>query len=279
MSTLNEKEIQEKLYGKYLKGTMPVSEKQESISLRPTVEKPAEPNVVHVDLNRVWENAVKVFPTILQETTKFLQQVPWRFVGVLAGAVITAIVFIQLISFTLDKISGIFSHAKSKKQTVSESTESAGSKVLSSFSRADLHKKSDALEKKVKNELETKAVTSEVVSSHEASLPESDSVNSGLPVTSQTAVSDGSVARKQKFYAVQICTYQKEADAQKLSGVLKGLNFSPFFRKVDMPQQGTFYYEVYLGRSEDYVSAKAQLEDFKQTELFQKFSDSFIRSL
>jgi len=84
---------------------------------------------------------------------------------------------------------------------------------------------------------------------------------------------------QQKAYAIQVCTYQRERDAQQLTNELRGLNFSAFYQRILSPDQKIPFYLVFLGRTESYAAAKAQLEQFRRTALYQKFTDSFVRSI
>lgn len=83
----------------------------------------------------------------------------------------------------------------------------------------------------------------------------------------------------QKFYTVQVCTYQRERDAQDLVHQLQGMGLPAFSQKTSARDQGIALHLVFLGRSATYAEAKNQLEEFRKSSLFHKFSDSFIRSV
>ncbi|MBI4357871.1 MAG: SPOR domain-containing protein [Candidatus Omnitrophica bacterium] len=84
---------------------------------------------------------------------------------------------------------------------------------------------------------------------------------------------------KKKYYAVQVCTYQREQDALQLIEELKNSRFPAFYVRLPSRQQKTLYYVVFLGKEETYQAASAKLKEFRKTQIFQRFSDSFIRSI
>lgn len=86
-------------------------------------------------------------------------------------------------------------------------------------------------------------------------------------------------APRKSYYAVQICTYQREGDARQLTRVLESLNFPAFYLHNLSAQERITFYTVFLGKEETYAAAKARLNEFRKTEASQKFPDSFIRSL
>ena len=85
-----------------------------------------------------------------------------------------------------------------------------------------------------------------------------------------------SEASKKAYYAVQICTYQKETDAKALEEELKRSNFSAFSLRM----QGKIpYYVVFIGKDESYAGANEKLKEFRASDQYQKFPDAFIRSI
>ena len=84
---------------------------------------------------------------------------------------------------------------------------------------------------------------------------------------------------KKSFYAVQICTYQKESDAKSLSQELKNSNFSAFYLKMQGSQNKNPYFVVFLGKDESYAGANQELKQFRNSEQYQRFPDAFIRSI
>lgn len=81
-----------------------------------------------------------------------------------------------------------------------------------------------------------------------------------------------------KYYAVQVCTYQREEDARRLIKQLEILNFPAFFQKTSS-SSGLSHYIVFLSKEESYAQANSKLSQFRKTKEFETFSDSFIRSL
>ena len=82
----------------------------------------------------------------------------------------------------------------------------------------------------------------------------------------------------EKSYVIQICTYSREEDAQKLVEQIGQSNLSAFLQPVQRSSGKTFYL-VLLGRFESFTEAQAKLEEFRQNPIAKDFPDSFVRTL
>lgn len=81
-----------------------------------------------------------------------------------------------------------------------------------------------------------------------------------------------------KPYVIQVCTYTKEEDAQKLVERMKTSGL-PAFEEPLRRANGKTFYPVFLGRFKTFREAQAGLEKFREKPMADEFSDSFVRSL
>lgn len=245
LHTLDEKEIQKRLYGKYHRDAPPKAQSNVPGALRKIeISSHLKPAVLLQEM----ENSSSSAPT---NFIGLFQKFPWKFAGILTAALITTIVLLQLLSFWFSKLR--IAHHESRPEKVMRS-------ALPAVQLPREIKKSQA------NSVPTfhpQAITPVVV---QPNVSRSNDSQISLP--------------RQRYYAVQICTYQREEDSAQLVAELKRLNFHAFFRRSPASQPGgPTHYEVFLSKEETYAAANARLNEFRKTNQFQKFSDSFIRSL
>ncbi len=235
LQSLNEEEIQKKLYGTFHKNTksqnasVTFNTPKQSAFTRPQSSEPLPPSDLDASIKHSIDKILKGF-----------QSFPWKFSIVVIGCLIFGIYLLQFLSGAVHQ----FSKLKPSKQymisVAGQSVEKASRK--GETSKAIPVKKTEQL-----------AVIA--------------------PVQADKAMID---SPKKSYYAVQICTYQKEADAKALSAELKNLNFSTFYLRM----QGKIpYYVVFLGKDESYAGANEKLKEFRNSEQYQKFPDAFIRSI
>lgn len=87
-----------------------------------------------------------------------------------------------------------------------------------------------------------------------------------------------SASETQKYYAIQICTYRSEADAEHLTARLSDLKLPAHYVSVPGKQneKGKFYL-VLVGKDATYADAQARLAKFKQMPVWNEFPDAYIR--
>lgn len=85
-------------------------------------------------------------------------------------------------------------------------------------------------------------------------------------------------AESQGPYAIQLATYVRETDAEKLVLEMKAAGFSAFSEPVARAS-GKIYYPVFLGRFTSLREAEQKLKEFRKKPISKDFSDSFIRTL
>lgn len=81
-----------------------------------------------------------------------------------------------------------------------------------------------------------------------------------------------------KPYVIQICSYAREEDAQRLTAQMVEGNLPAFYQQVDR-SNGKAFYLVFLGRFETFREAQSKLDEFRKNPLAKDFGDSFVRSL
>lgn len=264
MNTLDEKQIQERLYGKYHKGSSnsltSTEPKRQSFPTLPVVTK--EEKLAQAPV--VTEN-VSVLDSILTA----LSHVPWRFIGILAGAFVVTLLLVNMVAYFLGKTKADHAHI-------------AGGRLQGP--------KAVAVEKISSAKTQQPETVKEIVPVvQKVKLPEgmgSAAKSEKIALAETSAAATTVVAEptkplekvvKQRFYGVQICTYQRQADAQTLVSELNQRGFNAFFKEV--PSQQKEFYVVYLNRSKTYAEAQHALNKFKQSDLHSRFRDSFIRSI
>lgn len=80
-------------------------------------------------------------------------------------------------------------------------------------------------------------------------------------------------------YAIQVCTYASQGDAERLVARLQNENFTAFVKDLRRSATGKVYYAVFAGRFKDYDEAKTALANFQKKEISKPFQDAFIRTL
>lgn len=208
LRSLNEEEIQKKLYGKFHKSSQsqnPSSFNTSSV-LRPQAAQ-TEPQ-----------------ESYLKKGVDALKSIPWKFTLITVGVVIVTIYLFQGMSEFFHQLS------------------------------------------------ERKSVAPPVIEESVLVTPPK-----ATPVV-KTEASKTVAIPKKNYYAVQICTYQKESDAKTLENELNKLGFTAFNLRMQGQHQ-TSYYVVFVGKNESYSSANNALKEFRKSEQYQRFPDAFIRSV
>lgn len=83
---------------------------------------------------------------------------------------------------------------------------------------------------------------------------------------------------QEKIFVVQVCTYARKEDADRLAEKMSQSGFPAFVRAFHR-ESGKTFYPVFLGASKTYRDAQAKLEEFRTHPISQDFQDIFIRSL
>ncbi|OGX02995.1 MAG: hypothetical protein A3G87_05020 [Omnitrophica bacterium RIFCSPLOWO2_12_FULL_50_11] len=242
LHVLNEREIQERLYGSFRtgRGSAPggtIEGEGEMPKLR--FSPPGEAN--H------WAKRFQaLYARVRNSVTNSSKLIPLRSAGMAAGVVLSgAILFLA--------VSRWFPSDRSGRQEPGMAT---GAALVSSERSAEPRETGVGLE------------------SADTTLPTAVKVNFSPPDETEK-LADG----MNKVYAVQVCTYQRESDAVRLTKQLQEMNFKPFYRRMVSRQFRTSYYVVFLGQDPTYAGAQSLLRKFQRTDLFTDFSDSFIQSL
>ncbi len=77
-------------------------------------------------------------------------------------------------------------------------------------------------------------------------------------------------AKPKRFYTVQVASMRSPTEAQKFVKYLRDKGYEAFYRKVTLPQKGTWY-RVYVGRFKSLSEARAFGEKLKKREKFKAF--------
>lgn len=95
---------------------------------------------------------------------------------------------------------------------------------------------------------------------------------------STTSSTTSSTTRKElkKPYTIQICVYEKKDDAQNLVSGLKKKGYPAWLISRTSPK-GRLYYNIYIGQFARLEDATKFLKELKTKEEFKEFEDSFIR--
>ncbi len=112
----------------------------------------------------------------------------------------------------------------------------------------------------------TQSETSPTVPEPEEKLPPVRLMPPGPPVV------------EEKGYVVQVCTYAREEDAQRLVFQMNEAGLPAFQKPLRRPSGKTFY-SVFLGRYKTYREAQGKLQEFRGSPMAHEFPDVFIRSL
>ena len=249
LHTLDEKEIQKRLYGHYHREIVP---SRESSDFSRTTQSSSQFPFPERAPSISFLTQLRMFVTQFREVVlRTVQKFPWKFAAIVMALLFAAVVVFQFISFSFEKTRTFF---RKQNGVVVQKVEEP-----LTASKLQMVVKGEASEKSELKKVESKAVPVTVV-----------------PIQSENAVAQ---LPKKKFYAVQVCTYQREEDAQKLARELQSLNFPAFYRQFLSSQQRISQYIVFLGKDETYTQANARLSEFRKTKQFLTFEDSFIRSL
>ena len=233
LHSLNEEEIQKKLYGTFHKSVL-----SRNVSLKPNVSKNV-PFVRSQVVEKPVSNLVPQLKFLSRKSIKIVQSFPWKFSIVTIGLVLLSIYSFEFLSGTFQNLSKA---RASKLETV------YNIKALEKTGRNTEKVELDQIKK-------TDQHVSVIHNEKPLDLPQ------------------------KAFYAVQICTYQKESDAKALAKSLKASNFSSFYLHMQGFQNKTPYYVVFIGKNESYAAANEKLKEFRNSDQYQKFPDAFIRSI
>jgi len=257
LRTLDEKEIQKRLYGKYHREEVPSSPNNHSnvTATLPRLEIPKVSKPVP------FSERLKSFFAYVQDLfSPFLKAFPWRFTGIVIGGLVLAVFLLQGLSFWFSKMKSTPHYTRH----IARATK--GERAIRKVNVKPVEPKketfrSEAPKKKVESRTESSAV-----------LPIAIPAPPLSPVQAEESL-------KKKYYSVQVCTYQREQDAQQLTEELKRMGLPAFYLRFLSSQQQIPHYVVFLGKEETYSGANARLKEFRKTQQFQKFPDSFIRSV
>jgi hypothetical protein len=244
LKVLQEKEIQERLYGQYKPGSSPAMTHAvlESDSAKIDIVRPNELSTIKKLIRRV--NVVRFGRSVMGS----FHRIPWRFALFLA-------IIVGLSTFAFLTASVLF-----------EARNSARSETRSESNLTLPYRPAP-----------------EQVASQEVVAPTTESALSSASGDPEKVVSKPPSARAnplpRRTYGVQVCTYQRESDANRLTRELTAKNFKAFYRKMQSRNQSMPYYVVFLGEKKTFDDAKTLLQKFQKTDLHTDFSDSFIRSL
>jgi len=240
LRSLNEEEIQKKLYGTFHKTT---TIKNTGSSFTKTV-----PFMRPKLMEKKDSELLLALNAFKNKLFLSLKSFPWKFSLIVIGLVISSVYSFQFFSTAIHNFAK--EREAKKHAAVSLQAEKAKNKIESAKDKSAEDSKVVA-----KKADEPVAMIPAVQNENPLELP------------------------KKPYYAVQICTYQKESDAKGLSGELKKSNFDAFYLKMQGPQNKVPYFVVFLGKDESYSGANRSLKEFRRSEQFQKFPDAFIRSL
>ena len=244
--TLNEKEIQKRLYGRYHREGSPEASGKTVSAISPQLEIPrVRKSLPSTHLTK--DISVKV----LGATSRVAKKIPWGYAVIVLGALVALAVLFQVLSMRLSK----------KQFAVQESLSQTKAVSPVAVTQPRQTEKRPAVKREPPQ------------------VPAVTPMKTVPPVpASPTPESPVSVSRS-NYYAVQVCIYQRETDAAALTQKLKGMKFDAFYQRRLSPQQRVPRYVVFLGREKSYAEATSSLGEFKKTEAFNQFPDSFIRSL
>lgn len=265
METLDEKQIQERLYGRYHRGSISSqvaapTQKQQNVAV--SAEKTVKQEITPQAYREVSGGAFDIMIGVLRH-------IPWKFVGIVAGAFVTTLLLVNMIAYLFGKM-----------KVDSEDGQKSGHVQSVQVEKSDV-KQSTAVNQIVPiQKVKLPEGMSSASSVKTEKVPESNTltlnpaqVSSGMGADSKASEN----VTKQKFYAVQICTYQRETDAKTLVNELNQKGFKAFIKETHSQQRD--FYVVFLERSKSYTDAKNTLNRFKASDLSSQFQDAFIRSI
>ncbi len=87
-----------------------------------------------------------------------------------------------------------------------------------------------------------------------------------------------SPVQPQKYYSIQICTYKQESDAHKLVTRLENAHMpAHYISAPGKASENSKFYLVLVGKDANYSDAEAHLSKFKQMPISHEFPDAYIR--
>lgn len=319
MKTLNEKEIQEKLYGKYRvpkKAVEATGSEAEILdrSLASPSEFIAKPSNISTDsaqkpLSQTQKPNSISYTNFTKTNTVFTSHSPikteqerqpiWKQIEVNSLLKMSGLIAIGLIG-TLFAGQIFVKHQPRKQMNGYQESKVVMHRAILEEPRREI----SALQAKKSSESPAPILESAAKTAHQAQISSkrdikiepiiSRSVRSEDSLAAAAAVDSARAGMKpkeepeiqkiipgEKLYSVQICTYRSESDAQKLVGRLKESNLSAFYQEVPGRQDGgnSKFFLVLLGKEPSYSDAQARLSEFKQLPISKEFSDSYIRRL
>ena len=256
LHTLDEKEIQKRLYGRYHRETtVPVHHFNSNVNAAyPKLEIKAPSKAVPLSTR---------FNDFLMRLkgpfSSFFNTFPWKLAGIVSAGLVISIVLFQALSFWLSRLKEVsLDHSRNVTAHASKTRHVANTKP------------EDTKERLQKAQVPKKSRTTESATLGSIATTFQSPLSLAKPIE---------VTLKKKYYSVQICTYQREQDAKQLTEELKDSNLSAFYLRIPSSQQQMPHFVVFLGKEETYAGAGARLKDFQKTQHFQKFPDSFVRSV
>jgi cell division septation protein DedD len=111
-----------------------------------------------------------------------------------------------------------------------------------------------------------------------AAIPPADLKQTVLTEPPSTKKPAAPLLPSAKAYVIQICSYAREEDAQRLTNDMVQRNLPAFYDRVDRGS-GKAFYLVFLGRFTSFQEAQAKLDEFRKDPVAKDFADSFVRSL
>ncbi|PIQ86310.1 MAG: hypothetical protein COV74_05445 [Candidatus Omnitrophica bacterium CG11_big_fil_rev_8_21_14_0_20_45_26] len=317
LKTLNEQEIQEKLYGRYHQkqkasnhfGTLGSSDEtltlsaDNQINLQTKKENKTRPaNTAVLDLPKVAKAetppshktySIPLAPTPIKTTpnlwgyvrdltNRIFSLFSWRYT-VAAMILLAGIGLLSLIPW--DKFKSrempppVIQRDRAVLRTpIPQETQTPAVVTKIPATAENPDKKATAEESAQGSKVEEKAQQTISTETEKQAISEAQGKNMGEPPVSDVS----SAAATQKSYTIQVCTYVQEADAKMLVEKLETENLPAFYQEsgnTSGASAGRQFYVVFLGKDKGYSEAKERLAAFKKLSVSKDFSDAFIRRL
>ena len=284
---LNEREIQEKLYGKYrvpqknkIEANTKESHRFFSGEANSGIAQLEADQATESPVSEPIENSKKASITAASSSTNYARYATqaaqgsnspvaylailkskrfWKILGLLlvlsVGTLILQKLWMQLSEFR--------SQAKSTQTDNQFSVSDSAIPVVSSTKKQDV---------------------SATVASSESALLETlrNDAASHVPLREpiETTKSENLNESIENPFSVQVCTYRLESDAQRLTERLQTENFSAFYQpSASRRDRNPKFYVVYVSREATYQDAQLALNKFKQSSISKEFPDAYIRKL
>jgi len=296
---LNEKEIQEKLYGTYRKKSQrnlrPASSAQ---LLKPLKEDPVgTTTTVKSVVERVEASEFIESPSVTQAEVSSESELPtpqWlkiathcqfnllgtvqdfirRLIALFAWKYTSAVVIGAIILFSVAQIpwSDIFS--KSQKIGTNDFFASEKKNQIVIMSRSDTTQVEVVDEGKTSEQPPVENIANDL-NTKPAETDEAQSIQTESDGSDGGEMAPPAAARQ---YTIQVCTYVAETDAQGLVDKLIADKLPAFYEPSGNLSGGQAkFYVVYLGRDNSYTDSRIRLNRFKTMPIAQDFTDAFIR--